>query len=505
MNWKYISAAIAVSVFAVLLCSFIVSNEHSDDGIPNGEDYLYVMYTDSVANINVIDVYESHYESGSATPLEQRYRTSVGIDGINGFWKFDSNGLGPFNCFYAAINLLDDCPEYAADDSGEKRLSSSVGRIAYVLDPNDLGSTISGHRYNGELYNIMLVIPTVYWSSAKIVQSESVGNLKEGETYNILFMSSRPTYSLDKDHKMTDMIPYAHSASYETGKTDFSSSVYPYLCIGVYESYVSDSDDIIGEGLLVSQSGRAVSHNKDVDEYKQYADMLTPASTKGLVSDYQLWNFYQWTLCKMMGYTVMGSKNAQVMIGQGFSDDNTSPARSGSTDDVGFYGNAKSTESESGEITTEGGRVSSKLFIENSWGSLNEFVGDTYVEGFTSDDQRLHAGNYLGGEFLIDSRDLPDTGGVWADISPGKGISAADSRAWVWDIPILTEKGSHPDDPGYPGDAMNGASSGVHSVVTGGNWDHKHNNGLAFACAGYEIDYTAQYRGARLAYLLAEA
>lgn len=504
MNWKYISVAIAISVFAVLLCSFIVLNGHSDGGIPEGEDYLYVMYTDSEANINVIDVYESHHEKGSATPLEQRYRTSVGIDGINDFWRFDSSGLGPFNCFYAAINLMEDCPYYSEDDSNEKRLSKSVGKIAYVLDPNDLGRTISGHRYNGELYNIMLVIPTVYWSSEIVVQEESVGNLLAGKTYAVLYMSSCPDYTIG-DLEIADMVPYAHTASYETGKADFISNVYPYLCIGVYESYVSDSDDAIGDGLLVSQSGRTAAYCKNVDEYKQYVDALTPASTKGLVSDYQQWNYYQWTLYKMMGYTVMGSKNVQVMIGEGFSDDNTSSAKSGSTDGIGFYGIAKSTESESGDIGTVDGQVSGKLFIENSWGSLNEFLGNTYVEGQSLDKQHLHAGNYLGGEFLIGSGDLPDTGVLWPNVTPGKGISAAETRAWVWDLPCLTEKTSHPDDPGYPGDATNVESPGVRSVVVGGNWDHRYNNGLAFVCAGYAIDYTAQYRGARLAYMLAEA
>ena len=92
---------------------------------------------------------------------------------------------------------------------------------------------------------------------------------------------------------------------------------------------------------------------------------------------------------------------------------------------------AKSTEFESGEIGTKDGQVSGKLFIENSWGSLNEFIGDAYVEGPTPDEQHLHAGNYLGGEFLIDSRNLQDTGGIWADVSQYKGISAADSRAWI--------------------------------------------------------------------------
>jgi len=504
MNNKTVIAVVAVSALTILLCVFLVMSQSSDDGLPEGDDYLYVMYTDPLSNVNVVDVYESHMDGRSATPLEQRYRTSVGPDGINSKWVFDKNGLGPFNSFYAAINLTKESSVYENDDSAERRLSDSVGEVAYILNPDDLGSTLSGHRFDKELYNVMLVIPTVYWSSDRITQSETVGNLEAGKQYNILYMSSCPSYSLSGGKEIAGMKAYAHSASYNAGEADFSTNVYPYLCIGVYESYITDSNDVVGSGLLVSQSGRAVSHNKTVDEFKGYADALTPAGTKKLESDYQLWNYYQWTLCKIMSYTVMGSKNSQVMVGLGYSYDNESPAVSGSTDTVGFFGNAKATESESGIITTEAGRVSSKLFIENGWGSLNEFLGDSFVEGYEEDFQRLHAGNRLGGETMIESRNQPYTGGIWANVSEYKGISSTETKPSIWDMPYSTEKSAHPDDPTYPGDAMNGGDSGVYSIVVGGNWDHRHNNGAAFACAGYPIDYTADYRGARLAYLLGD-
>jgi len=499
-----ISVAIVIAVIAVLLFAFLTADDTSDDDIPAGGDYLYAVYTDPIANINVVDVYESHDDGDGPTPMQQRYRSSIGLDGINGNWRFDTEtGLGPFNSFYAAINLMDDCEEYRSDDSNEKRLSTSAGRIAYILDPGDLGSTLSGHTFNGRLYNIMLVIPTVYWTSARIVQDVSIGNLVKGLEYNVLFMSSSPGYELPDGTVVEDMIPYAHSASLEEGIADFTSNVYPYLCLGVYESSLTTAEYAVGEGKLVSQSGTVISHAKTVDEYKSYADALTPAASKDLPSAYQQWNFYQWTLYKMMCYTVIGCKNVQIMVGMGYcSDENTSAAITGSTDTVGFVGLAPYTVSESGEVTSEDGRVSGKLFIENGWGSVNEFVGDTFVEGYRADDQHLHAGNYLGGRPMIDSRTQPDTGGIWADVSDSKWIISTGASAMVWDMPFTTERTWHDKDPGYPGDLVNSGSSGVYSLVVGGNWDHGVYDGLAFACGGYAIDYTVDYRGARLAYLL---
>ena len=503
---RIVIVAVVAVVVAIVIAAVVIheSNKQTDEG------FLYALYTDSEDNLNVIDVYESHMENGKATKLVQKYRLSDSAGGINPFWSFDkSTGKGPFGTFYAAINLLDDCDLYDKDDSAEKRKSTAAGAVAYVLDPYDLKKTLSGHVFTPDLYNVMLIIPTVYWTSEKVSAEESIGNLVKGTEYDVLYMSSSPSYTPAGHEKIDGMKAYAHSASTVSGKTDFDTNVYPYLGIGVYEAYATVAEDASGSGKLVSQSGKAPASGPNVDEFKDLADALTPASGKKLQSDYQQWNYYQWTLYKMMCYTVMGSKNSQVMVGDGYVKGNESAAVTGSTDALGLFGIASVTTSATGAVSTETGRTSAKLFIENGWGSLNEFVADAYVTGQTSSSQYLYAGNFLGGEKLLESRVQPSANQLWADIfvsgDPHRVISGTSVQSSTWDTPISANANSKAyNDPEYPGDIVNAVKSGISSITVGGRWDNTHYAGLAFSCAGYDIALANQYRGARLAYLMSD-
>ncbi len=242
---------------------------------------------------------------------------------------------------------------YDTDDNKEQRRSTSAGLVAYVLNPYDLTKTLSGNSFTADLYNVMLMIPTAYWTSDKVVADATEGNLVKGTEYNVLYISSSPSYTPSGHDTVEGMKPYAHSASTVSGKTDFETNVYPYLGIGVYESYATSEGDAAGAGKLVSQSGKVPASNIDVDGFKDLADALTPAER----SDYQQWNYYQWTLYKIMCYTVMGSKNAQVMVDAGYTQGNTSCAVTGSTDSVGLVGAAEKTTSATGEVTSEKGRT----------------------------------------------------------------------------------------------------------------------------------------------------
>lgn len=494
----------ALPVAAVLAAAVVLTA----DGGSDADGYLYAIYTDH-ENLDIVDVHESHTEGGKRTAMSQQYRSFIGPDGISSFWGFDGEtGRGPFGAFYAAINLVDDCPAYDADDGAEGRMSESAGCVAYILDPGNLRETLAGHEFDTTLYNVMLVVPTVYWVSETVVADRTVGNLVEGTEYNVLYASSQPSYAPAGHAKVTGMVAYAHSASTVSGVADFESSVYPYLGIGVYESYATSEADIVS-GAMVSQSGRVPASGPNVDGFKGLADALIPASGDGLESDYQQWNFYQWTLCKIMAYTVMGTKNAQVMVGAGYTGENDSPAVTGSTDAVGFIGNAASTVSASGRVSTEDGSVSSKLFIENFWGSMNTFLGDAYVAGDSADTMVLYAGNFLGGEPLIESRPQPSAGQPWADIfkggDPHRVIASASAGSATWDTPTASNANAAAySDPGFPGDIVNSSAGGTNSMTSGGRWDNGSYAGVAFICGAYPIDLANQYRGARLAYLMSE-
>jgi hypothetical protein len=261
----------------------------------------------------------------------------------------------------------------------------------------------------------MLVVPTVYWKSV-------------GTT---LYLSSSPSYTAGQT-TVEGMVAYAHTAT-----SGGVSKVYPYIGIGVYEASVDVGAE--QETRLLSVSGATPKTDVTCDTFKGYADNLTPAAG----SDYQQWNFYQWTLYKMMAYTVMGTKNSQAMLGDG-PVSNSSVSKTGLADAAGPYADSTSTYT--------------KLLIENPWGSLYQFVGDTCFFGRT-----LQAGNTLGGATISNhpqsevSGDLPSSDG-W--------ISATYSSSAYWDLPRSVGKSS----TGFscPGDRV-WSSFGWCSLCVGGS------------------------------------
>lgn len=84
-------------------------------------------------------------------------------NGINSYWTFDNNGIGMFGAYYAAINVYDGAN---ADDATETRLNKTMGGVGYILNPNDWTKTVAGNSYDANNYNIMLVVPTMYWGTS---------------------------------------------------------------------------------------------------------------------------------------------------------------------------------------------------------------------------------------------------------------------------------------------------------------------------------------------------
>lgn len=121
--------------------------------ILDGDPYGYIL---SISNAGVVSDVSVKTEDGMVSVMP------TGTD-INEFWQFDSRtGLGPFNCYYVAMNMYEG-DNY--DDASQARLSKEKGAIAYVLNPNNLRETLDGYAFNPTLYNIMLIVPTMYWYS----------------------------------------------------------------------------------------------------------------------------------------------------------------------------------------------------------------------------------------------------------------------------------------------------------------------------------------------------
>ena len=428
-------------------------NEHyyASYGIPEPIEYLYAIKTDS-NNVKVEKVQAS--ESGS--PLRDVYSdTNTKAGYIDDYWNFDAiTGMGPFNSFYAAINITGGSPYDANDEyMRDAKMSQDAGKIAFVLDPYNLSMTLGGTEFKADDYNVMLIIPTVYWKSEN----------------NVLYLSNSPSYTAGSI-SVSGMLPHAHTASKVSSSfwTTYSDVTYPYMGIGVYEASVDNE-------RLLSKSGVVPTANKTCDDFRSYTNNLTPEAN----SDYQQWNFYQWTLYKMMCYTVMGTKNSQMLMGDG-PVSNSSALMTGLADLAGPYGMATPSYS--------------KLFVENPWGSLSEYVGDTAIK-----DGTLYAGNYLGGRSLVPEGNLPSIDIVL----PSSGyITGTQTSSKIWDFPCYSESTNNNSNYGVPGDYVR-SDTGWCSLSVGGAYSYGKSDGVAFVY-GYQADNPSPLFGSRLAYMMSE-
>jgi len=397
------------------------------------EGYMVRIRTDSATHMDVVRV-DTSYGGRALSLANANWLRQQGAASIPSEFAF-SGGYGPFGCFYAAFNI----DAYVASTESEEPICTEAGRLAYRLDPYNLKRTIGGTTLVGT-YNVLLVIPTVYWTVAS----------------NDLYLSDHARYNT-----ISGMTAYAHTAD---------GTIYPYIGIGVYEA----SDD---GTRLVSVPGQAPAANRTHDEFKALADALTPATGCG----FQQWNLYQWTLYKMMAYAVMGTKNSQWMLGNGPTS-NSSASTTGLADSAGPYADSTSDYD--------------KMLIENSWGSVAGFVGDAFLS-----DGALMAGQSLGG---ADLGAQPSTGASLAQTSGSwKWASSLDPTSAGWDVPTAGGDTDTSSDPATSGDRFV-TNTGERCIIAGGRWSDGAGAGLGSLLGGNATTNRASNIGARLSYFINE-
>ena len=414
--------------------------------IPTGNSYGYVL-TYSGDNITNVQAYVGDSPDATSGTLQSNtYRSGTTM---GSFWKFDKQtGLGPFNSFYAAVNLYNSSSANN-DDNYEIRLSKDVGKIAYVLNPNNLKQTLNGtpiNHNNSQYYNIMLIIPAVYWVS--------------DSTH--LYLSSSPNFTFGSVTK-SGMIAYAHTTSNNNKFTGSGTTLHAYIGLGVYEA---TTVTVSGTSILASMSGKSPETGTSYDNLKNKAKAGPNASD----SKYQMINLYQWTLYKAMSYTVMGSKNAQKIIGNGYV--NTSKQNTGNTDDKGWkYG------------TTSNEKTASKLFLENTWGGASEYLGDVYVKA-DSDyaSPYLYAGNSKGGTSTSYSKNTNVSFPVTGD-TVYTWVNKTRTDSPLWDLPSGKQDNAN-NDLQHHGDGYSKpkkyAGKSNYNILVGGSKESGSKAGLNF-------------------------
>lgn len=265
-------------------------------------------------------------------------------------------------------------------------------------------------------------------------------------------------YVIDTDGMQTTYAEYVPPTSGVAGA----------IGIGIYEAYDDD-------GVLVSQAGRSPTVSVSHDDFRTLA---LANNTDNVYGTYQLWNNFQYTLYKMMGVTVMGNTDSQYMMGAGYTG-KTAPINTG--------------------VTTSAYEVSPNnstpacLFLENSWGNLNEYVGDTIFM-----DRVMSAGNTLGGQpyseivnVLTSTATIPNTN--------SKFINSVFTDSDTWGTPSGT--GNSASTAGTSINDIMYCGTGIKLLATGGSWRANANAGLFSYAADQSVD-GANNTGTRLAYVM---
>ncbi len=295
-------------------------------------------------------------------------------DGTNvGSWGFDAKGYGPFGSFYAAFDPADS------------------NRMVCHLNPNNLKQSVDGLTdITGKGYNIMWCLPAVYWST------DSDGKL---------VLTNDPSKGT----------AYAHTID---GKT------YPYLAIGVYEA---SSKTVNDKTILTSESGATPLVSQMRSVFRGYAnsqDVSTDGKDQGHA---MLWNFYQYELYKYCALAVMGGFDSQSIAGNGsvYGTSSIYYDTPGLLDASGPYAGTIGSG-------TAYQQDSVKVFVENVWGSVYDFV-----DGIVFSDRK----------YCIDQGSVPDdstTAGDYMTIltdalpsSDGWGSSPS-TKAEIWGMPTAT-------------------------------------------------------------------
>lgn len=180
---------------------------------------------------------------------------------LNSYWDFDTNtGIGPFGAYYVAINLADVDTESDTDYLAETMLGTKKGQVAYILNPSDWTETLAGTSYTSGNYNVMLVVPTVYW----------------GVSEQKLYMTNDPTTFANVEG--LELQPYAHTytvdPSVDTGNpvTTASATVvygdeYIVRLYSTGDVYLITTNNMVNLGQVSGENTVTITVTDDVLGY----------------------------------------------------------------------------------------------------------------------------------------------------------------------------------------------------------------------------------------------
>lgn len=365
--------------------------------------------------------------SNNGTDLEEMEPVSGNNgDAKVGSWGFDdTTGYGPFGSFYAAVDV-------------------STGQIYKHLNPKNLALTMDNENVNNDKYNIMWVLPKVWMKVTDVITENGK---KIGST---LIMSS--------EKESDDMEAPAHT---------IDGIIYNYLAIGVYEAWVDDGV-AENERKVYSFANKSPTVSSILN-FEPYAKRTGAEEGHSM-----LWNYYQYQLYRFCSLAVMENFDSQAQIGWG----NAFPWKSGSISNTGttitegpYYG------------TTAADASGERLFIENAWGNVWDYVGDTIWNG------GIYAGQRSEQDSSLKSLVHEEYQTTVKNSLQGLGIAPYSTVLDSWGLPTDVGRGGP--------DKFVSCNSGF-ALVVGGRWCDGSDAGLSFLCNGDRAGQGDMY-GSRLA------
>ncbi len=361
--------------------------------------------------------------------------TWTSLNGSNsGSWGFNEDGYGPFNSFYAAFD------------------PAQNNRMIGHLDPDDLTKLVDGTSIAGEDYNVMWCLPTVYWKTSG----------------TSLVLSNDPDSGGEA---------YAHT---------INGHVYEYIGIGVYEASTAS---VGGSTILMSTTDSNPLVSATRATFRDYANNQTVNTDGEGQNGYAMvWNFYQWELYKYCALAVMGSWDSQGVAGLGdcYYDGTPYYTTTGELDQSGPYAGTKGTSSNSTY-----GTDSVKVFIENAWGSVYDFVDGIVINGRSGYyiDQSASPTDATSGTYVTYiAQSLP---------SSGYGSSPCTSHPELWGMP--TASGGSTSSGLY--DYIWTSSSSNRVLFVGGSSYDDLDDGLSCVYAYGSLSTSTASIGGRLAFV----
>lgn len=373
------------------------------------------MYTISITgNTSSVAVSISGVTDGNGNSTSNLTSTDVGS------WGWDSNSeYGPFGSYYAAFD--------------------SNGKVICHVRADNLTKAVGTGATVDSSYNIMWVLPTVYWNV------DSSGNL---------ILSNDPSKGT----------AYAHT---------IDGKVYNYLAIGVYETHTVNNK---------AQSLSNVSPTVDMSRpgFRTASEYTIDADGDSTADGYSMqWNYYQWALYKYCVFATLGTFDSQSFAG--------GPTGNSASSTTGLT-NVSDTAMPSGYYTKGASDTNSsvRLFLENAWGSLYEWVDNTYVNSYVWYVGQTHNAS-------DNSTDKTNIGTMPSKDGYVSAINTADNN---WGLPSVISGSSTTGTCDYYV-----YNSGERSVYVGGIWSRGSGAGVSYVAADSSLGYSHSSVGARLSFV----